>query len=73
MTEGMLIQQATTPDIMTQQYRDMQFDDLESISSTGSKRGREEQEEDASWTESDLTAMQNVSRLLDFSKQDLTR
>ena len=46
---------------MTQQYREMHFDDLESISSTGSKRGREEEEEDASWTESDLTAMQNVS------------
>jgi len=46
---------------MTQQYREMHFDDLESISSTGSKRGRQEEEEDASWTESDLTAMQNVS------------
>jgi hypothetical protein len=46
---------------MTQQYREMHFGDLESISSTGSKRGREEEEEDASWTESDLTAMQNVS------------
>jgi hypothetical protein len=55
-----LRQQVTTPDIMTQQYRDMYFDELESISSTGSKRGRQDEEEDASWTESDLTAMQNV-------------
>jgi hypothetical protein len=39
----------------------MHFDELESISSTGSKRGREEEEEDASWTEADLTAMQNAS------------
>jgi len=48
---------------MTQQYREMYSDELESISSAGSKRGREEEEEDASWTEADLTAMQNVSHL----------
>jgi hypothetical protein len=42
----------------------MRFDDLESVSSTGSKRGRDEvDEEEASWTEADMTAMQNVSRV----------
>jgi hypothetical protein len=46
---------------MTHQYREMYPDEVESISSAGSKRGREEEEEDASWTEADLTAMQNVS------------
>jgi hypothetical protein len=36
----------------------MRFDDLESVSSTGSKRGRDEVDEEA-----DMTAMQNVSRV----------
>jgi len=59
--------QVTTPDGMSAQYRDMHFDETESISSTGSKRGREEEEEDASWTASDMIAMQNVSLSDDYS------
>jgi hypothetical protein len=53
--------QVTTPDGISQQYHEMHFDDAISVSSTGSKRGREEDEEEAAaWTEADVIAMQNV-------------
>lgn len=57
------MQQVTTPDGIAQQYHEMHFDEVESVSSTGSKRGREDDEEEASWTEADMSAMQSVSAM----------
>lgn len=39
----------------------MYFDDRESVSSAGSKRGREDEDEELSWTEEDVDTMQAVS------------
>lgn len=41
----------------------MYFDDRESISSAGSKRGRDDDDEEDAWTEEDLDTMQAVCRL----------
>lgn len=52
-----------TPDTTSQHFQDaMYFDDRESISSAGSKRGREEDDEEAAkWTEEDVDTIQAVS------------